>query len=152
MLTAIGRLWHGGSRSQCAHVGARPSSVRYRIGGNVCLIRGRKAWFLALSHVVLCAHGRRVDYQKSVPKRAMCDGSTYAARFWALRLLCAGVRFSFSSLLLRVLLAWPSSRSAPIPESTLPTGMGVCTAALSGEPCCEVDKPLVNAKASYDVG
>ena len=52
---------------------------------------------------------------------------TYAALFCALRLLCAGVRLSFSSLLLRACCGWPSSRSAPSPESTLPTAMGVYT-------------------------
>jgi len=70
-------------------------------------------------------------------------GRTYAALFWALRRLCAGVRLSFSSLLLRVRLPRPSSNSAPMPESTLPTGMGVCAATLSGEPCWGVGRPLL---------
>jgi hypothetical protein len=117
----------------------------------VCLIRGRRAWFLVPSHVVLCAHGRRVGYSRvSLRIGRVRSGDTYAARFCALRLLWAGVRLSFSSLLLRF-LPWPSSRSAPIPESMLPTGIGVCAAMSSGEPCCGVDKPLVNPKASYEV-
>jgi hypothetical protein len=49
------------------------------------------------------------------------------------------VRLSFSSLLLRVRLARPSSTSPPSPESRLPTGMGV--SAASGEPCCGVGRP-----------
>lgn len=51
------------------------------------------------------------------------------------------MRLSFSSLLLRVLLARPSSMSPPRPESTLPTGIGVKAAAASGEPCCGVGRP-----------
>jgi hypothetical protein len=51
------------------------------------------------------------------------------------------VRLSFSSLLLRVRLARPSSMSPPKPESTLPTGMGVSGTVASGEPCCGVGRP-----------
>jgi hypothetical protein len=78
-------------------------------------------------------------------------GATYAARFCALRLLWAGVRaVSFSSLLLRVLLARLSSTS-PTPLSTLPTGMGVAAMAGSGEPCV-VGRPGLKEKASYGKG
>jgi hypothetical protein len=72
------------------------------------------------------------------------ETGTYAARFCALRLLWAGVMDgSFSSLLLRVRLAVPSSISPPRPESRLPAGMGdVCAMVLSGEPpCCGVGRP-----------
>lgn len=48
------------------------------------------------------------------------EGSAYAALFCAFRLLCAGVKLSFSSLLLRPLAAPPSSYSPPSPESMLP--------------------------------
>jgi hypothetical protein len=148
----IDRWWHEGSRFRCGREGGQLLSARCLIGGSVCLIRGRRAWSLVPSHVALCAHGRRVGYGRvSLRIGGVRSGGTYAARFWALRLLWAGVRLSFSSLLLRF-LPWPSSRSAPIPESTLPMGIGVCTAMLSGEPCCGVGKSLVNPKASYEVG
>src|SRR4051812_43678929 len=93
--------------------------------------------FFALAEGALAAEGRQYLY--GVRKKS----KTYAARFWALRLLCAGVRLSFSSLLLRVRLPRPSSNSAPMPESTLPTGMGVFAATLSGEPCWGVGRPLL---------
>jgi hypothetical protein len=80
-------------------------------------------------------------------------GATYAARFCALRLLWAGVRpaVSFSSLLLRVLLARLSSTSPPMPLSTLPTCIGVAAMAGSGEPCV-VGRPWLKGKASYGKG
>lgn len=91
--------------------------------------------------------GRRQCVQTLLPssRRAQHgEGATYAARFWALRRLWAGVRpVSFSSLLLRVLLARASSTSPPIPLSTLPT----CIAG-SGEPCV-VARLWLKGKPSY---
>lgn len=65
------------------------------------------------------------------------DSRTYAALFCAFRRDCAGVRFSFSSLLLRVLPTDASIDSPPNPLSMLPITSGGELAA-GGEPAKSV--------------
>lgn len=99
-------------------------------------------WGLSIScaHAYICTH--QTDWIEGLD-------STYAARFCAFRLLCAGVRAaSFSSLLLRVRLARLSSTSPPMPLSTLPTCMGVAAIAGSGEPLVVGGRPWLKEKAS----
>lgn len=103
---------------------------------------------LALAKGTLAGGTKRLAGKKKRRRRRNGGKRPYAARFCALRLLWAGVSVSFSSLLLLVRLFRPSSNSAPMPESTLPTGMGVCAAALSGEPWWGVGRPLVKPMAS----
>lgn len=69
--------------------------------------------FLAFTEGALAALGSAMAWLQQ-------REGAYAALFCAFRLLCAGVKLSFSSLLLRPRARPLSSKSPPSPESTLP--------------------------------
>lgn len=96
------------------------------------LLRGCSTFLRGLERGVLFARGMPADYmlkrQNTISWIDNCISQqwparkvriiawkiTYAARFCALRLLCAGINDSFSSLLLRLIAGsanWPSSPS-----------------------------------------